>query len=117
YPLNAGLAPKSRILRSATRSRSMVETPGTTASRAASSTWRTMRPLRRILSISETDLQTIDILDCTKRFRHYPFHRLIAVNFDQASASTVIFQQGQGKLLVGLQALGDDTLRIVRTRH
>ena len=54
---------------------------------AASSTWRTMRPLRRIFSISAGDLQTIDILDRAKRLRHYRFHRLIAVHFDQPPAA------------------------------
>src|ERR1035438_1143852 len=63
-----------------------------------------MRPLRRILSISEADLQTIDILYRTERLRHYRFHRLIAVHFDQSAPSAVIFHQGQRKLLIGLQA-------------
>src|ERR1019366_599394 len=117
YPLNAGLAPKSRIVRSATRSRSMVETPGATASRAASSTCRTMRPLRRILSISEADLQTIDILYRTERLRHYRFHWLVAVHFDQSAPSAVIFHQGQGELFIGLQAFGDNFFCIVPTRH
>src|SRR5271166_47411 len=99
------------------RSRSMVETPGATSSFAASRTSRTMRPLRRILSISERDLQTIDILECAERLCRYRFHRLIAVHLDQSTAAAVIVHQGQRKLLVGLQALRDDLFRIVPALH
>src|SRR5437899_12276446 len=49
------------MLRSAWRSRSMVVTPGLTMLATSSRTWRTMRPLRRILSISDGDLQTTAI--------------------------------------------------------
>ncbi len=32
------------------------------------------------------DLQTIDILDCSKCLRHHLFYRLIAIDFHQAAA-------------------------------
>ncbi len=44
-----------------------------------------MRPLRRIFSISDADLQTIDILYCTKRLCGYRFHRLLAIHLHQPS--------------------------------
>src|SRR5271166_3434002 len=72
-----------------------------------------MRPLRRILSISDCDLQTIDILECTKRLSGHRFHWLIAIDFDQSAAGAVIIHQRQSELLVGLKALRDDLFRIV----
>src|SRR5271167_3041755 len=98
----------SLIFRSATRSRSIVVTPGATASLTLSSTRRTMRPLRRIFSISAADLQTIDILYRTKRLRCNRFHRLVAVEFHQPPLGMVVVHQRKRQLLVGLQAFGDN---------
>src|SRR5271165_2940129 len=76
-----------------------------------------MRPLRRILSISEADLQTIGILNCTRRLRRYHLHRLFAIDVDDLTLGFVIGYQGQGLTLIGLQPLGNNLLRVVGTHN
>ena len=53
-----------------------------------------MCPLRRILSISEDDLQTIDILYRAERLRHYLFHRQFAIDLDQPPDAILARIQG-----------------------
>src|SRR5512146_3327699 len=91
----------------------MVLTPGATSALTVSSTWRTMRPLRRIFSISPGDLQTIAILDCSKYVRRDLFHRLITVHGSESPRSLVILDEGTGLPLVFLQTLDDNFLAVV----
>src|SRR5581483_2422424 len=78
-----------------------------------SSTWRTMRPLRRILSSSAADLQTIAILNNAQRLGRNCFHRTFAVDLVQLSLGAVILHDRERLLLVFLQALGYHFLAIV----
>src|SRR5581483_3836885 len=72
-----------------------------------------MRPLRRILSSSAADLQTIAILNNAQRLRCDCFHRAFAVDLVQLTLGPVILRHGQRLLLVFLQALGYHFLAIV----
>jgi hypothetical protein len=76
-----------------------------------------MCPARRIFSISEDDLQTIDILNCAKRLRHDLFYRLLAIHLNQPSSGPVIVNQGQRLLLIGVHALYKNAFLIVWARH
>src|SRR5690242_21703229 len=99
------------------RSRSIVVRPGATASFAASSTCRTTRPLRRIFSISEGDLQTIDILNCSERLLHDLFHRLLAIYFNQPPTLAVKINQWQRLRVVDSHTLRKNAFLIVRARY
>src|SRR5271157_434562 len=75
-----------------------------------------MRPLRRIFSISDADLQTIDILFyCTHRLRRYDFHRLVAVHFHHTAPGLVIVQHRNRLPLIGFQPLRNNFLGVVWT--
>src|SRR5271166_2146346 len=75
-----------------------------------------MRPLRRIFSISDADLQTIDILLYgTHRLRRYGFHRLVAVHFHHTALGLVILQHRKCLPLIGFQPFGNNFLGVVRT--
>src|SRR5271165_5501126 len=75
-----------------------------------------MRPLRRIFSISDADLQTIDILlYCAHRLRRDCFHRLVAVYFHHTAPVLVIVQHRNCLPLVGFQPLGNSFLGVVWT--
>src|SRR5205823_13481637 len=97
----------------------MVLTPGATIARVASSTWRTICPLRRIFSSSAPDLHTTGILlapclhravgidnvhDLARDFRHLA----VAVHFPQPALLTVILRQSEGLPLIFLQHIGDN---------
>jgi hypothetical protein len=58
----------------------MVETPGATAAFTVSKTCRTIRPARRIFSISPPDLQTIAMLYRPEYIRGHFLYRLVAID-------------------------------------
>src|SRR5579884_3144973 len=91
----------------------MVDFPGATSSLTASRTCRTMRPLRRIFSISDGDLHTIDMLNSTECLPHHFFHRLIAIDHHQPSPRLVIVSQGKRLGLIGFQPFFDNVFPIV----
>src|SRR5580658_8319782 len=125
--LTAGLAPSSVIFFSAARSRSMVVTPGATRERNSSRTWRTMRPLWRIRSISDADLQTIAMLyqkmlsvmvvnNPENLFRDL-VHRTVAVHGDQSPGAMVVIRNRSSLLLVGRQTRFNHFQPIVIAGH
>src|SRR5215831_10575857 len=97
----------------------MVETPGATSAFTVSSTWRTICPLRRILSSSACDLQLIIRCRCRAAFqraKNLPRHlldRKLSLDPAQASLLPVIIFQRQGLAFIALQTLRDDCFRIV----
>src|SRR5262249_15792311 len=117
--VKAGGAPSSLIFSSAARSRSMVETPGATMARTISSTWRTMRPLRRIFSSSDCDLQLIIastlLFNQQKHLCSHLLHGEFAIDFKQTALPAVIIHQRQGLTLITFQTFGDDLFRAIFT--
>src|SRR5215472_8840855 len=97
----------------------MVETPGATMPRTISSTWRTMRPLRRIFSSSDCDLQLIigrpQSADQRNHLCSHLLHRKLAIQLTQTTLPAVIIRQRQGLTLITLQTLGDDLIRVIFT--
>src|SRR5579864_7590174 len=110
----------------------MVETPGATRAFTASSTWRTICPLRFIFASSDCDLQLIILtyFNCAyfklltacrgraafnraKHFRHYLINRLVPVDTAQPSLLLVKLFQRLGLALIAFQALRYDLFRIV----
>src|SRR3954471_22576302 len=105
----------------------MVLTPGATIARVASSTWRTMCPLRRIFSSSAPDLHTTGILlaPCLHRAVGIDHaHDLacdfgdiaVTVHLTQTSLLTVILRQRECLALIFLQTLGDNRFGIILAR-
>ena len=76
-----------------------------------------MRPLRRIFSISDTDLQTIAILYCTERLRRNLVDGLFTVDLHQLPSVAVIAHQWKRLPLISLQSLGDNFLVVVRPNN
>ena len=72
-----------------------------------------MCPLRRIFSISDGDLQTIDMLNSTKCLPHHFFDRLIAIDSHQPPPGRVIVHQGQRLPLIGFQPFFDNVFPVV----
>src|SRR5215510_5714162 len=96
----------------------MVETPGATMARTYSSTWRTMRPLRRIFSSSDCDLQLIIATLLFNQRKHLCSHLLhgeFAIDFKQTALSAVVIHQRQGLALITFQTFGDDLFRVIFT--
>src|SRR2546423_15114682 len=104
----------------------MVETPGATMAFTASSTWRTICPLRFIFAISYCSLQLIILavkflgacrssaaFNSAKHIRQHLLHRLFAVDPAQASLFPVKILQRQGLALITFQALRNNLFCIV----
>src|SRR5262249_22649247 len=103
----------------------MVETPGATRLLTASSTWRTICPLRRIFSTSACDLQLImfgavppnRLLNQRKSLGGHVLHRKFAVQPSQTPFAAIVLHQRQRLLLVFFQALRDDFFLVVFALH
>ena len=73
-----------------------------------------MRPLRRIFSISDADLQTIAILYCTERLRRDLIDGLLTVDLHELSSVAVIAHQWKRLPLISLQPFRNNFLVVVR---
>src|SRR5690349_25173928 len=95
----------------------MVQTPGAAMPRTISSTWRTMRPLRRILSNSACDLQLI--IGCPQSIHQrnqlccHLFDGKFAIHFVQTALLAVIIRQRPGIPLIRFQTLGYDCFAVI----
>src|SRR5690349_8247417 len=90
--------------------------PGFTNARISSSTCRTMWPARRILSISDGDLQTIAILEHFQRLSRNRVHIPFAVYHMQPTRCTVIVGQWARQLLILFQPLCNHAFAVVLAR-
>jgi hypothetical protein len=73
-----------------------------------------MRPLRRIFSISDADLQTIAILYCTERLRRDLIDGLLTIDLHELSSVAVIAHQWKRLPLIGLQPFSNNFFVVVR---
>src|ERR1041385_7131297 len=94
----------------------MVVIPGRTRAAVASSTCRTIRPARRILSISADDLQTIAIpVDGLQHVLGHLFRGPVAVDFHQTTRLAVIVLHRLSLGIVGVQPFLDDLFVVIMT--